>query len=281
MDQVAKIVNLLKEKVPEGKILAPEVVVNVIKKKLEPSVIHNIGGDSALLAQVKRLLAPPPPPAPVQQKQKKNSASSSEDDDDSDSSDDSSDDDEDDEEDFDSDQEEDDEEEDDEEDFDDESTDSEEEKEDPKAGSRRQRADDSGAAAEKTPKPDNSANQQQSSEAQLDEMLRFLKKCGVASAVARKRNDDEAVSDYIANVVKPAFASKGLDPEDLSKAAVSRHKMRAELELLRQDGADLSLNREQRRGKPIFDSNGKVIGITGGQVAQNTSTVKASLVDEE
>lgn len=275
MDQVTKLVALLKEKVPEGKILAPETVVNVIKKKIDPSVIHNIGGEASLLARVKLLLAPPAP-APAPKKRAASSSSDSDSDDDDDSDDDSSSNDED-EEDYDSDDDEDDEE-DDEEVFDDDSTtDDEDEDNNAKPGDRRQRESDKEGAD----KPENTASAGNGTDNQVDEMLLFLKKCGLSAAVSRKRNTDEAAQDYINNVLKVAFASKSLDMQDLSKNAVSRYKMRAELEALQKEGADLSLNKEQRRGKPIFDANGKVIGITGGQMIKDAGTVSASLMDDE
>jgi hypothetical protein len=288
MDQVTTLVKLLKEKTPEGKVLTADVVMQILKKKLDPSVINNLGGEPGLLARVKVLLAPPAPAQQQQsssaaqnnnknqqQKKKKQESSSSEDDDsDDDDSDDDSDS-EDDEEDFESDEEGDEEEEDDDDfEFDDDSSDDEKESE-AKAGDRR------GRDEKETANPEaNVANP--NTEHQVADMLAFLKKCSIA--VPRKKNDDESFEQYRDSVLKPVFASKELDPSDTSKNALRKWKVRAELLALQADGADVSLDRNQRRGKPIFDDSGKVVGITGGNAgasAASTATVNSMLLDDE
>jgi hypothetical protein len=67
--------------------------------------------------------------------------------------------------------------------------------------------------------------------------------------VPQRQGTEETDEHYIAECLVPFFRSKGLDPDRFTADDVRRYKIRQELKALEADGADVNLDRSQRRGR--------------------------------
>lgn len=132
------------------------------------------------------------------------------------------------------------------------------------AGQRRQRDEDDG----KDPLEDIS---NKTAKERCDLLFGFAKKVGMGS---RARKGDETDDSYLEYLIA-FFKSKEADPNDVSKSALRYEKQKQEVRDLTGE-VDLTLDRSQRRGRPIYDSAGNFVGVSGGSAAAS----KSSLCDD-
>jgi len=83
------------------------------------------------------------------------------------------------------------------------------------------------------------------------EMFKFARKAGFSP---RAIGEQEAVAAYRSGYLDEYFTKHGLDAADLSKAALKRAKMKAELAVLQQE-ADVALDRRARKGRAQFGAD--------------------------
>ncbi len=314
-EDVTRLVTLMNERKPANSVLTPEVVMKVLKTKLGEAKMEQLGGDAAVLPRVKQLLAsfeqrPAPlsaaPPAAkpvtaaaVAAKPTKRAESSSGDDDEDEESD----------SDFDDEVEVSDDDDSDSDSGDDDSSGSGSGSDSSSSSSsasgaasssssstsapdtrRRKRSEDATAAKPAVPPSDAAAVPVVADaaastdaapvdpEAQAKAMVHAARK---ADLVVRERLADESWEQYRDAYLVPFFAERGVAAADVgSKAALKRLRACAEIEALRKE-ADVGLDRTQRRGRPIFDASGKLIGIVGGAPTGAASKTMSALCDND
>lgn len=90
----------------------------------------------------------------------------------------------------------------------------------------------------------------------LQDQLAAMKRClNKLHLKFRPQKENESAEGFLEAVLKPAFVSNGLDPTKFGVKDTERYKMRKEVEALKKDGANVALNRNQRRGRADFEES--------------------------
>jgi cobalamin biosynthesis protein CobT len=104
------------------------------------------------------------------------------------------------------------------------------------------------AAAEAALKKNRTEGGADSGDSHTLDMVKFARKAGFA---VRTIGEAEPVASYRTKYLDGFFADNKLDPSDLSKAALKKAKVKAELAALQQE-VDMTLDRKSRKGRAQF-----------------------------
>lgn len=246
---ITGLVAKMQEKVPAGKRLTAAVVLKVLKTKFA-ALFAGVDLDATKTAFIERLVNPPAAPP---SKRERSESSGSDDDDDNDD-DDSDDDDEEEEE-----EDEGEEDEEDDDDFESDDSDSEDDADcsskhtDEEPAKKKSRTEEGPTAAGETAPQDEEADDAGEDDAaalppaaRAKGMTACLSKLHIRY---RKPNDGEELAAYIATYLTPLFVSHQLSPSKFAAHDIKKYKLRKELKELKQDGGNVELDRNMRRGK--------------------------------